>query len=74
MNLPLTMYSLASNPCGPIIEEEVTCYSCFMLETIPTIGAEIHQKMPWVPQEQPIYLIMDNAGGHGRREAVDQYT
>jgi hypothetical protein len=45
-----------------------------MLETMPTIGAEIRQNMPWVPQEQPIYLIMDNAGGHGTREAVGQYT
>jgi hypothetical protein len=30
--------------------------------------------MPWVQQEQPIYLLMDNAGGHGTREAVGQCT
>ncbi len=39
-----------------------------------TIGPKIRQKMPWEPQKQPIYLIMDNAGGYGTREAVDQYT
>lgn len=36
---------------------------------MPIIGAEIHQRIPWFPLEQPIYLIMD-----GTREAVGQYT
>jgi hypothetical protein len=61
-------------PRGSIIKEEVTCNSRFMLETMPTIGAKICRNMPWVPHEQPIYLIMDNAGGHGTREAVGRYT
>jgi hypothetical protein len=41
---------------------------------MPTIGAEIHQKMPWVHCDQPIYLILNNAGGHGTRQAIDEYT
>jgi hypothetical protein len=59
---------------GCLIKEEVACNSRYMLEAMPTIGAEIHHRMPWVPLQEPIYLIMDNAGGHGTREAVDQYT
>ncbi len=30
--------------------------------------------MHWIPPEQEIYLVMDNAGGHGTEEAVDEYT
>jgi hypothetical protein len=30
--------------------------------------------MPWVPQDETIYLVMDNAGGHGTEEAIGEYT
>ncbi len=45
-----------------------------MLENIPTISAEIRRSMHWIPPEQEIYLVMDNAGGHGAEEAVDECT
>jgi hypothetical protein len=61
-------------PQGSFIEEDVTCNSQFMLDTMPTIGAQIRQRMPWIPQETPIYLILDNAGGHGTRAAIEEYT
>ncbi len=61
-------------PQGSIIEEDITCNSNFMLQTMPAIGAEIRQKMPWIPPDQPIYLILDNAGGHGTRQAINEYT
>jgi hypothetical protein len=32
---------LCSYPQGSLIEEEVTCNSQFMLETMPAIGAQI---------------------------------
>jgi len=57
-------------PQGLIIEEDITCNSNFMLQTMPAIGAEIRQKMPWIPRDQPIYLILDNAGGHGTRKQL----
>ena len=37
-----------------------------------SIGAKIRSKMHWI--EGPIYLIMDNAGGHGTRDAIDEYV
>ncbi len=63
-------------PQGSIIEEGITCNSNsnFMLQTMPAIRAEIRQKMPWIPRDQPIYLILDNAGGHGTRQAINEYT
>jgi hypothetical protein len=30
--------------------------------------------MPWIPRQEPIYLILDNAGGHGTRAAINEYT
>ncbi len=45
-----------------------------MLQTMPTIGAQIRQQMPWIPRETPTHLILDNAGGHGARAAIEEYT
>jgi hypothetical protein len=59
---------------GAVVERKVNCDSAFMLQNLPPVGAEIHQKMPWVPREQPIYLVMDNAGGHGTWQARVEYT
>ncbi len=56
------------------MEEEFTCNSQFMLETMPTIGAQIRQQMPWIPMQTPIYPILDNAGGHGTIAARNEYT
>jgi hypothetical protein len=61
-------------PQGTVVEREVNCDSAFMLVTLPPIATEIHEKMPWVPREQPIYLVMDNTGGHGTRAAREEYT
>ncbi len=41
---------------------------------MPLIGVAIRQQMPFVPQDETIYLVMDNAGGHGTEEAIGQYT
>ena len=30
--------------------------------------------MYWVPETTPIYLVMDNAGGHGTDKTVEWYT
>jgi hypothetical protein len=57
-----------------MVEREVNCNSQYMLEKMPIVGAKIRRKMPWVPQGTTINLIMDNAGGHGMQEAIDEYT
>jgi hypothetical protein len=48
---------------GTIINHDINCYSTFMLQNLPPIGAEMHHQMPWVPRKQPIFLVMDNTGG-----------
>jgi hypothetical protein len=61
-------------PAGTIVEHEVTCSSAFMLHHVPLIAAKMREKMPWVLPTEPIYLVMDNAGGHGTQEAIEEYT
>jgi len=61
-------------PQGTIVEREVNCNSQFMLRILPEIAREIRQSYHWMPPNERIYLVMDNAGGHGTREAREQYT
>lgn len=53
---------------------DVNCDSLFMLETMPEVGKAIREAYHWVPLETPIYLFLDNAGGHGTDEAVTKYV
>ena len=59
---------------GDQVDEDVTCDSTFMLQMIPTIGQKLRAAFHWVPENQKIYLFMDNAGGHGTDVAIAQYT
>jgi len=45
-----------------------------MLRTMPQVGLQIREKMPWIPANQPIFLQLDNAGGHGTKQAIREYT
>ena len=42
-----------------------------MIRTIPEVGAALRQKYHWVADEEPIFLVMDNAGGHGTDDAKE---
>jgi hypothetical protein len=50
---------------GNISEREVNCNSAFMLENLPLIATEICQTLQWGSPEESMFLVMDNAGGHG---------
>jgi hypothetical protein len=41
---------------------------------MPEIAEEIQQNLYWFPPQETVYLVMDNAGGHGTREAREAYT
>ena len=45
-----------------------------MLKTIPEIGEAVRSAYHWLEDSEPIYIIMDNAGGHGTDDAKQQYT
>lgn len=59
---------------GDEVDEDVSCDSTFMLEKILAIGGALREKFHWVPENETIYLFMDNAGGHGTNDVIQQYT
>ena len=66
---------------GDKVTKDCSCDSKWMLETMNEVGKAIRDAYHWVkwdPQNvqesDVIYLMMDNAGGHGSNEAVEKYT
>jgi hypothetical protein len=51
-----------------LITEDINCNSNYMLQVIPC------QQMSFILQDESIYLVMDHAGGHGKEEAIGEYT
>ena len=51
-----------------IFQEDITCDSEFMMNTLDEIGDSIRKSFHFVPQTEKIHLFMDNAGGHGTIE------
>ena len=59
---------------GEYQDKDCSCDSEFMLKTIPEIGEAVRSAYHWLEDSEPIYIIMDNAGGHGTDDAKQQYT
>lgn len=59
---------------GDIIDEDISCDSSYMLGVTPRVADAIRNSFHWVPPADPVYLVMDNAGGHGTSEAIAQYV
>ena len=55
------------------MEEDASCNSEFMLSAMDRVGVAIREKYHWVLITHKIYLVMDNAGGHGSNDAIAQY-
>ena len=58
---------------GTWIERDITCDSIFMMNHIRQIGKSIREAHSFLPNDHPVYLFMDNAGGHGKTEIKKQY-
>ena len=50
------------------VTKDVNCDSTFMMNTMNKIGTSIRSHYSFLPKTTPIYLFMDNAGGHGKTE------
>ena len=60
---------------GDTVTRDVNCDSKWMLSAMEEVAKGIREAYSsWVPATDTIYLVMDNAGGHGTKDAVDQYT
>ena len=59
---------------GTTLLRDTNCNSRYMLENVHSIGKAIRKAYHWTnKKEVPIYLILDNAGGHGTIETKQQY-
>ena len=54
-------------------EVDINCDSEYMTRTMPKVGEAIRDSYHWVDMETPIFLYLDNAGGHGTDECVEAY-
>ena len=45
-----------------------------MLSAMDRIGKAIRNAYHWVNRDQACYIVMDNAGGHGTKDAINEYT
>ena len=63
-----------SVPKGEERVKDVSCDSKFMLGVMDEIGKSIRSHYSFIPQETPVHLFMDNAGGHGKVEVKERYV
>ena len=62
------------NEGGVLVKKHVNIDSDFMLQSVDEIRGAIRNKMAHVPKHVPIHLVMDNASGHGTKEAKKKYV
>ena len=48
--------------------------SQFMIEIVHEIGCSICKAYPFLLHSKPIFLFMENAGGHGKKNIKEQYV
>ena len=59
---------------GDKVDEDVSCDSKFMLKWIPEVAKAMREVYHWIPATKKLYLVMDNAGGHGMDNAKELYV
>jgi len=56
-----------------VVENDCSCDSAYMLGAMKRVGTAVRSKYHWIPRSQKCYIVMDNAGGHGTDEAIEEY-
>ena len=65
---------LRINPkSGKLVEKDITCDSNSMMDNIRDIGKAIRETYSFIPSDHPVFLFMDNSGGHGKTEIKSEY-
>mmetsp|Transcript_13741 Transcript_13741/g.21446 ORF Transcript_13741/g.21446 Transcript_13741/m.21446 type:complete len:156 (+) Transcript_13741:755-1222(+) len=58
---------------GDVVKKDCSCDLDYMLKLMPEIRHTLCNKFSWVVVTDPIYLMMDNAGGHSTNDAKTIY-
>ena len=59
---------------GKILYRDFSCDSVYIISVVCDIGQAIRNSFHFAPAHVPIYLIMDNAGGHGTIQAKSDFV
>ena len=60
-------------PAGTLIHNDVSCNTKFMLNTVHEIGTAICEAFHFINKKEPVYLVLDNAGGHGTNKVKVEF-
>ena len=58
---------------GTEIVRDLTCDSKFMMDSVHEIGSAICSHYSFIPADHLVYLFIDNAGGHGKKNIKKEY-
>ena len=61
------------NLIGDPVQIDCTCDSEYMTEAMKRVGESIRNAYHWIPMSQPCWLVMDNTGGHGTEDVIDEH-
>ena len=59
---------------GEEVDKDCSCDSAFMEKVMPEVAHEMRRAYHWIPETDKLYLVMDNAGGHGTDNSKSRYT
>ena len=59
---------------GDVIEKDVSCNSTYMKSAMRRVGIAMRRSYHWVDISTVIYLVLDDAGGRGTNETVNEYV
>ena len=62
------------NIIGDPVQIDCTCDSEYMTDAMVRVGGAIREAYNWIDLADPCYLVMDNAGGHGTKDCINEYT
>ena len=54
--------------------DDVSCNSDFMMKVVDDIGDSIRKAHNFIPHTTPVYLFVENAGGHGKKEIKSEFV
>ena len=62
------------NLVGNIFERDCSCDSGYIEKAVYRVSVALRMNFYWVDFRTPIYLVLDNTGGHGTKDCVNDYV
>ena len=59
---------------GDNVERDILCESEYLMGAMTCVGKALQRAYHWLPIQTPIYLVLDNTGGHGSKKNITDYV